>query len=175
MLLFLREVKDVNKERETKRYLERVKPRLEEVKAWARDGVTEEEIAKLLNIAYSTLKEYKNKYSAFSAALKCAREYDNEVVYALHKNTLGGVVQLLVPIKCKKRYYENGKLIREEEVIEMATKEEYFRPDTMAQMYWLNNRMSNKWKMRPESNESEITQREALKAVCDAIRSVSNQ
>lgn len=40
----------MNKERETKRYLERVKPRLEEVKAWARDGVTEEEIAKLLNI-----------------------------------------------------------------------------------------------------------------------------
>ena len=33
-------------EKETKRYQERVKPRLDEIKAWARDGVSEEEIAK---------------------------------------------------------------------------------------------------------------------------------
>lgn len=168
-------MKGVSEERPTKRYLERVEPRLEEVKAWARDGVTEEEIAKLLNIAYSTLKEYKNKFSAFSAALKCARAYDDEVVNALHKNTVGGIVQLQVPFKCKKRYFENGKLVREEEVIETGIKEEYIRPDTMAQMYWLNNRMSNKWKMKPESNESTMQAKEALKAVCDAIRGVSKQ
>ena len=57
----------MSEERPTKRYLERVEPRLEEVKAWARDGVTEEEIAKLLNIAYSTLKGDISIISAYRA------------------------------------------------------------------------------------------------------------
>lgn len=91
-------------EKKSKKYLDNVEPRLKEIQAWARDGFTEEEIATKLNIAYSTFREYKNKYSALSAVLKCARAYDDEVVNALHKNTLGGIVDLKVPVKCKRRY-----------------------------------------------------------------------
>ncbi|MBQ7912964.1 MAG: transposase [Clostridia bacterium] len=145
--------------KETKRYVERVKPRLEEIRAWARDGLTEEEIAKNLKIALSTFKEYKNKFSAVSAALKSARAYDDEVVYALHRNTLGGIVKLKKPIKCKKRYYEGGRLVREEEVIETAEEEIYVTPDTMAQMYWLNNRQKQKWKSKPIENEADEQER----------------
>ena len=47
-----------------------VKDRLIEVEGWARDGLTDEQIAKNLGIAYSTLREYREKYSALSAALK---------------------------------------------------------------------------------------------------------
>lgn len=135
-------------EKKTKKYLENVEPRLEEIKSWARDGVIEEDIAKLLNISYSTFREYKNKYSALSAALKCARTYDDEVIFSLHKNTLGGIVDLKVPIKCKRRYYdERGKLVEEEYVVD-GLKQEYIKPDTMAQMYWLNNRVPEKWKAK---------------------------
>ena len=59
----------MSEEKETKRYQERVKPRLEEIKAWARDGLSEESIAKQLSIAYSTFRQYKQQYSALSAAL----------------------------------------------------------------------------------------------------------
>ena len=135
--------------KETKRYRERVKPRLEEIRVWARDGKTEEEIAKALSVAYSTFREYKAQNSALSAALKCACAYDDEVVDALHKNTMGGVVKLKKPIKVRKKYFENGKLVREEEVVETAIEEIYIQPDTLAQMYWLNNRQPSKWKAKP--------------------------
>lgn len=151
------------------KYETHVAPRLEEIKNWARDGATEEEIAKNLGIAYSTLKEYKKEFSAVFGCLKTARAYDDEVVNALHKNTLGGIVSLKEPIKVKRRYFENGRLVREEEVIEMADKEIYVEPDTVAQMYWLNNRQPAKWKAKPTSNEDVKDAENALKMVCAAI------
>ena len=40
------------------------------IEGWARDGLTDEQIAHNMGIAYSTLKVWKEKYSAISAALK---------------------------------------------------------------------------------------------------------
>ncbi len=139
----------MDEQKETKRYRERVKPRLDEIRAWARDGKTEEEIAKALGVAYSTFREYKEQNSALSAALKCARAYDDEVVYSLHENTIGRVVKLQKPFKVRRKFFENGKLVREEEEIVTAEEEIYVQPDTLAQMYWLNNRQPSKWKAKP--------------------------
>lgn len=133
----------------TKRYLERVEPRLDEIKSWVLEGWTEEEIAKELKIAYSTFREYKAQNSALSAVLKHARAYTAEVESALHRNALGGKVQLLTPIKCKKTFFENGKKVREEEYVVDAVREEYVKPDTMAEIYWLNNRSPKRWKAKP--------------------------
>ncbi len=74
--------KAVKKKNPRNKYDSHVAPRLEEVKALARDGMTEEEIAKRLGVAYSTLREHKKTHSALSDALKCARAYDDEVVFA---------------------------------------------------------------------------------------------
>ena len=133
----------------TKRYLEYVEPRLNEIKAWAMDGKTEEEIAKLLGIAYSTFRVYKAKNPALSTVLKAARVYDAEVVTSLHKNALGGKVLLITPVKCRRVFYENGKKVKEEEYVVDALREEYIKPDTMAEIYWLNNRMPKHWKAKP--------------------------
>lgn len=157
------------------KYQTHVKPRLNEIKAWARDGATEEEIAKKLNIAISTLYEYKKKFSEFSESLKSASAYDDEVVNALHKNTLGCVVKLQKPVKCKKKFFEDGKLVREEEVIVTAEEEIYVHPDTMAQMYWLNNRQPSKWKAKPVDNSGEKSAREALDEIVNAIEGVANK
>ena len=52
--------------------------------------LTDEQIAKNLGIAYSTLREYREKYSALSAALKRGKEVvDREVENALLKRALG--------------------------------------------------------------------------------------
>ena len=157
------------------KYETHVEPRLEEIKAWAREGLTEEEISKRLGIAYSTLKEYKNGFSAFSAALKHARAYDEEVVTALHLNTVGQIVKLQKPIKCKKKFFENGKLVREEEVVVTAEEEIYVHPDTMAQMYWLNNRLPTKWKAKPTDNSGEKSAKEALDEIVNAIEGVAQK
>lgn len=142
------------------KYDTHVAPRLNDIQAKARDGATEEEIANFLGIAYSTFRVYKEKYSALSAALKPAQQYDDEVVNALHRNTIGQVVKLQKPIKVRKKFFENGKLVREEEVVVTAEEEIYVHPDTMAQMYWLNNRQSSKWrqKAKEQPNQEEIAQ-----------------
>ena len=150
------------------KYYTHVEPRLKEIQAWARDGAKEEEIAKRLAVAYSTFREYKKQFLALSAALKEKDAYDNEVVESVHKNTLGGIVKLATPIKVKKKYFENGKLVREEEEVVMTTREEYVRPDTLAQMYWLYNRQPSKWKARPteqpnpHDQEAEAKQKDEL-------------
>ena len=52
------------------KYLTHVEPKLKLIEGWARDGLTDEQIAKNLNIAYSTFKEYKNKYNGLFGYLK---------------------------------------------------------------------------------------------------------
>lgn len=64
---------------------------LQLLEGWARDGLTDEQIAKNMGISYSTLKEWKNKYSAISATLKKGKEVvDYEVENALLKSALAG-------------------------------------------------------------------------------------
>ena len=157
------------------KYETHVKPRLEETKAWARDGATEAEIAKRLHISVASLFSYKKEFLEFSEALKSARAYDEEVVTALHLNTVGQIVKLQKPIKCKKRFFENGKLVREEEVVVAAEEEIYVHPDTMAQMYWLNNRLPKKWKAKPTDDSGEQSAREALDEIVNAIEGVAQK
>lgn len=131
------------------KYDTHVAPRLKEIRAWARDGATEKEIAYNLRISEDSLYEYKKKFPEFSESLKCARAYDDEVVDSLHENTIGRVVKLQKPFKVRRKIFENGKLVREEEEIVTAEEEIYIQPDTLAQMYWLNNRQPSKWKAKP--------------------------
>ncbi len=61
------------------------------LEGWARDGLTDEQIAKNMGVSYSTLKDWKNKYSAISAALKKGKEVvDYEVENALLSSALEG-------------------------------------------------------------------------------------
>lgn len=58
-----------------------------QLEAWARDGLTEEQIAHNMGIAYSTLKYWKNDHLAILAALKKGKEVvDIQVENALLKN-----------------------------------------------------------------------------------------
>ena len=46
------------------------------LEGWARDGLTDEQIAtQKMHIAYSTFKEWVNKYPAISAALKKGKSF----------------------------------------------------------------------------------------------------
>lgn len=61
------------------------------LEGWARDGLTDEQIAKNMGISYSTLKDWKNKYSAILAALKKGKEVvDYQVENALLSSALDG-------------------------------------------------------------------------------------
>lgn len=60
------------------------------LEGWARDGLTDEQIAKNMNIAESTLYDWKKKYPEISEALKKGKEVvDRQVENALLKRALG--------------------------------------------------------------------------------------
>ncbi|UKS27193.1 hypothetical protein LOZ80_38035 [Paenibacillus sp. HWE-109] len=73
------------------KYDTHVKPKLGLISAWARNGLTLEQIAHNLKIAVSTLCDYKNKHSEFSEALKEDRDAaDLAVENALYKKAVDG-------------------------------------------------------------------------------------
>lgn len=120
------------------KYQEWLEPEgLLKIEGWARDGLTDEQIATNIGIAYSTLRDWRDKYPALSAALKKGKEVvDRQVENALLQRALG---------------YEYTETTREyiPELGEMhVTKEvtKQIAPDTTAQIFWLKNRKPQDWR-----------------------------
>ncbi len=73
------------------KYQTHVAPRFEEIKDWIRNGATDEEVAKRLDISRDSLYEYKKQFPDFSDLLKKNKEYvDSQVENALLKSALNG-------------------------------------------------------------------------------------
>lgn len=63
------------------------------VQGWARDGLTDQQIAEKMGIGVRTLYEWKKKYTQFSQAIKNGKEVvDYAVENALLKKALAGDV-----------------------------------------------------------------------------------
>lgn len=103
------------------------------LEAWARNGLTDEQIAENMGISCSTLYDWKNKYSDISESLKRGKEVvDVLVENALFKRALG---------------YEYKEVTKEDGVTtKVVTK--HMAPDTTAQIFWLKNRRPDLWRDR---------------------------
>ena len=130
-----------------------VKPRLIEIEAWKRDGLTDEQICNNLNISIQTFYTYKSKYIEFFEAIKKGKEVaDIEVENALFKRAIGykykEVIKEVKEIDGKKSTYVK------EVIKEMPG-------DVAAQIFWLKNRKPSKWKDKQdidiEDNNVSIT------------------
>ncbi|MGE7115048.1 helix-turn-helix domain-containing protein [Lysinibacillus sp. NPDC047702] len=116
------------------------------IEGWARDGLTDEQISQNMGIAYSTLRTWRDKFSALSAALKRGKEViDRQVENALLKRALGY------------RYDEVTKEMVEDgsgrlEITKVVTKE--VQPDVTAQIFWLKNRKPNEWRDKQQVEHS---------------------
>ncbi|CAM4370464.1 hypothetical protein HMPREF1097_03966 [Enterocloster bolteae 90B8] len=118
--------------------------------AWARAGKTDDEIAKLVGISRSTLGEWKKKHEKISEALSTGKDYaDRLVENSLYRAALGYTVTNKKPIKTRHVTYEDGKKIKEDEVIEYAEETVHVEGDTKAIVFWLENRMPE-WRKRCE-------------------------
>lgn len=128
---------------------EQVKEKLILVEGWARDGLTDEQIANNLNIATSTFYEYKKEHSEFSEALKKGKEVvDYEVENALLKRALG--------YDYEEKTYEKRYNEQLNKYVEVLTKRvtKQVAPDTTAQIFWLKNRQSSKWRDKQQIEHS---------------------
>lgn len=144
------------------------------LEGWARDGLTDEQIAHNMGIATSTFYDWKNKYSEFSESLKKNKEVvDIEVENALLKKALGYNASIKKAFKIKDIIYENGKKVSETERIEYAEEEVHIPADTTAQIFWLKNRKKAQWrdKVEYETNTDELNKvKELLEKIEDGVK-----
>ena len=118
------------------------------IEGWARDGLTDPQIAGNMGISLSTLCDWKGKFPELSEALKKGKAPVNiEIENALYRRAMG-------------YYYEEtitetytDKDGHEKEHIRVLKK--HMPPDVTAQIYWLNNRRPEKWRNRKASDSEQ--------------------
>ena len=104
------------------------------LEGWARDGLTDEQIAGNAGINPATLYVWKQKYPEISEALKRGKEVvDRQVENALLRRALGYEYE-----EVKEKF--EGNVMTERTV----TKKEVI-PDVTAQIFWLKNRKRETW------------------------------
>lgn len=108
------------------------------LEAWARNGLTDEQMANNIGINVATLYTWKKKYGEINEALKRGKEVvDIEVENSLLKAAKGYFVDE------EKTYISevNGVVTKRKEITK-----KYIAPNTTAQIFWLKNRKPIEWR-----------------------------
>ena len=147
------------------KYDSHVAPHLDRITKWAEAGASQAEIAGKLGLAVSTFKPYLSKgdkgeepYTDLSDCFRTACEISDDTVQAaLYKSALGYNAPVRKTFKLKEVVYDEdtGRKIREYERLETATDEVHVPANVTAQMFWLANRMGNRWKYKPEPDSDD--------------------
>lgn len=118
------------------------------LEGWARDGLTDEQIASNIGISAKTLYEWKKKYSEICNTLKKGKEVvDIQVENALLKRALGyEYTEVTREITIDEKTGESKLVVTKEVTKQVA-------PDVTAQIFWLKNRKPNEWKNDPQGLE----------------------
>lgn len=152
------------------------------IEGWARDGLTDEQIAHNMNISRKTLADWKNKYGDIGDTLKRGKEVvDRQVENALLKRALGYEyterTAKVVPrdkdlVSTERREFENRykidhpdaelqeikdaavKAIPTTERIIISEVDKEVTPDTTAAIFWLKNRKPKEWRDKRETELS---------------------
>ena len=133
------------------------------LQGWARNGLTDEEIAHNCGIGMTTLNTWKAKYREIREALKEGKEaIDILVENALLKRALGYTYE--------EKIYERKQVTEEGDMgmplTKTVTKE--VMPDVTAQIFWLKNRKKADWRDNAERLEMEREKLELAKRLTDA-------
>ena len=118
------------------------------LEGWARDGLTDEQIANNIGISRSTLFEWRKNNQDISNALKKGKEIvDIEVENALLKRALGYTVTL------KEQKVDKDGCVHD------LVKDVHVPGDTTAQIFWLKNRRKQQWRDKVEFTGDNIVQK----------------
>ncbi|KEI16967.1 transposase [Clostridium novyi B str. ATCC 27606] len=123
------------------KYETNVKDKLILVEGWARNGLTDEQIAKNLGISKTTFYKYIKEHNELSERLKKGKEViDFEVENALLKRALGYKYKEVIKELVRDPETKEEELKVTKEVIKEVV------PDTTAQIFWLKNRKPEEWR-----------------------------
>ena len=113
------------------------------IEGWARDGLTDKQIAENIGVAYSTFRDWIKRFPALTAPLKRGKEViDRQVENALLKRALGYEY-----VETTKELTDLGLTVSKQVTKQVA-------PDTTAQIFWLKNRKPKEWR---DKKETEVT------------------
>lgn len=105
------------------------------IEGWAKDGLSDEQIAHNIGINKNTIYAWKKKYSAIHEVLKKGKEVvDRQVENALLKRALGY------------DYEEETKMVAESGKKSIKVVKKHIPPDTTAIIFWLKNRKREQWR-----------------------------
>ncbi len=119
------------------------------LEAWARNGLTDEQIANNMGISVATLYNYKRDHLEILESLKRGKEVvDIEVENALLKRALGYTFTEVTKERIYNKETEQAEFVVTKEVIKEV------QPDTTAQIFWLKNRKPDEWRDKKETELS---------------------
>lgn len=115
------------------------------IQGWARDGLTDKEIAKEIGISKQTFYDWQKKYPDFSDSIKKNKEVaDRSVEDALFRKATGYKTKEIIRERQWNRTTGQYELVTVKEV------EKDVAPDTTAQIFWLKNRKPETWRDKRE-------------------------
>ena len=136
---------------------------LARIEGWARDGLTDKQIAVNIGISEKSFCRWKDNYPTIVTALKKGKApVDLAVENALYKSAIGFTKSVKKPMKLRQR---GGN-----EVVEYVTEEIYIPPQVTAQIFWLKNRRRDRWKDKPEDSMADGKVSEILQSLYDFKR-----
>ena len=121
------------------------------LEGWARDGLTDEQIAHNIGINVKTLWDWKTRFDPICNAIKRGKApVDIQVENALLKRALGYEYEEVTTEITETPYIDRrGKeRVRKQKHVKKTKK--IVLPDTTAQIFWLKNRRPDKWRDKRE-------------------------
>lgn len=115
------------------------------LRGWARDGLTDEQIAAKIGINPATLYKWADRFCEIGEAIKKGKApVDIEVEDALLKRAKGYDYEEVIT-----EVYGDGKK-------HVKKIKKHMPPDVGAIVFWLKNRKRNLWRDRPENDGEKV-------------------
>lgn len=115
------------------------------IQGWARDGLTDAQIAEKMGINVATLYRWKNDHCEICESLKNSKDVaDRMVENALFRKATGYKTKEVV------RERRLDPVTRQQVLVVVKEIEREVAPDTAAQVFWLKNRKPEVWRDKRE-------------------------
>lgn len=137
-----------------------------QLESWARDGLTDEQIASNMGITPKTLYRWKEQYCQICQSLKRGKEVvDIQVENALLKRALGYSYDEVTKERVLDYDPSTGQVVGSHMEVTKTVRKEV-QGDTTAQIFWLKNRRPEQWRdKRDVSVEGEINTNNPFKGL----------
>lgn len=150
------------------------------IEGWAREGLTDAQIAAKIGISSTTFYRWQQEHEEFREALKNGKApVDTKVENALLKRALGySYTETTTDFELidTGRVDEEGKPIMEKKIKNVRSVRREVAPDVGAAAFWLKNRRPDRWRDKREE-QIQVTSADysLLDEVAEAVRQDAKQ